>query len=176
MTQGTGWAGREELDSSLAEPVGEGEGKGSTTREEKESRQRQAVVAEARTWLRTPYRHMGRLKGRGTDCAMILAEVYHAALPERVPPIEVEPYPGDFMMHRSAERYLAHVTRFAREIEGPPQPGDVVLFRWGRCLAHGGIVVEWPLIIHAMAREGVVYAAGDSGRLAHRERRFFTLF
>jgi cell wall-associated NlpC family hydrolase len=41
--------------------------------------QRQRVVTEAETWLRTPYHHMGRIKGGGTDCLMLLAEVYEAA-------------------------------------------------------------------------------------------------
>ena len=40
---------------------------------------RAAVVAEAATWLRTPYHHMGRVKNAGTDCLMLLAEVYEAA-------------------------------------------------------------------------------------------------
>ena len=37
--------------------------------------QRQRVVAEAETWLRTPYHHMGRIKGGGIDCPTLLAEV-----------------------------------------------------------------------------------------------------
>jgi cell wall-associated NlpC family hydrolase len=144
-----------------------------------ESRQRAAVIAEARSWLRTPYHHMGRVKGVGVDCAMILAEVYHAALPEIVPALMVESYPQDWMMHRKGprnERYLAYITRFAREISAPPRPGDVVLYRWAHCLAHGAIVIEWPQVIHAMVRDGVSYAEGNKGRLAGRERHFYTLW
>lgn len=141
-----------------------------------EAEERAAVIAEAATWLKTPYHHMGRLKGKGVDCAMILAEVYHAVLPERVPALTVESYPMDWAMHRSAERYLSYVTRFAREIAPLPKPGDVVLYRWGRCLAHGAIVVAWPKVIHAMVRDGVTYAEGDKGRLAGREMRFYTLW
>jgi NlpC/P60 family putative phage cell wall peptidase len=138
---------------------------------------RAAVVAEAVTWLGTPYHHRGRIKGVGTDCAMLLAEVYHRALPDLVPELKPEDYPPDWHMHRSAERYLAWVERFAREfaVIDRPAPADVVLYRWGRCLAHGAIVVEWPLVIHALLGQGVVYAEGDKGRLAGRERRFFTL-
>ena len=36
---------------------------------------RDAVVAEARTWLDTPFRHQGRLKGVGVDCLGIIVEV-----------------------------------------------------------------------------------------------------
>jgi uncharacterized protein YijF (DUF1287 family) len=64
----------------------------------------------------------------------------------------------------------------AREVE-TPQPGDVVLYRIGRCFAHGGIVVEpgWPTIVHAYARAGrVLLDDGSAGDLARRERKFFS--
>lgn len=34
------------------------------------------AVAEAMTWLGTPYHHQGRVKGVGVDCATLLCEVY----------------------------------------------------------------------------------------------------
>jgi len=42
------------------------------------------VIRCAHAWLRTPYHHMGRVKGAGVDYAMLLAEVYSEA--GRVPP------------------------------------------------------------------------------------------
>ena len=39
---------------------------------------RDAVVAEAKTWLGTPWRHMQRIKGVGVDCANLPAAVYEA--------------------------------------------------------------------------------------------------
>jgi hypothetical protein len=48
---------------------------------------RLAVVEEARGWLGTPYHHMGRVRGAGTDCLMMLAEIYEAA--DVVPRIEI---------------------------------------------------------------------------------------
>jgi len=39
------------------------------TRPEMDPR-RLAVTEEARVWLGTPYHHMGRVKGAGTDCLM----------------------------------------------------------------------------------------------------------
>lgn len=35
------------------------------------------LVTEARTWLNTPFRHQGRLKGLGVDCAGFIGEVAH---------------------------------------------------------------------------------------------------
>jgi cell wall-associated NlpC family hydrolase len=78
---------------------------------------REQVVAEAVTWLRTPYHHMGRVKGGGTDCLMLLAEVYHAV--GVIPRVDVPFYPPDWNLHRDAERYLQGVMRYAGEIGGP---------------------------------------------------------
>jgi cell wall-associated NlpC family hydrolase len=147
--------------------------------------QRAAVVAEARTWLRTPYHHMGRVKGAGVDCLMLLAEVFERV--GLVPHLEIEHYPPDWHLHREAERYLDGVLRHTVETAGPPLPGDVVLWRFGRCFSHGAIVVAWPAIIHAYVRtpctlEDAERAAwlthiGENGPEQGRERprRFFTL-
>ncbi|MGC2200918.1 MAG: hydrolase [Stellaceae bacterium] len=136
--------------------------------------QRLLVVAEAETWLRTPYHHMGRVKGGGTDCLMLLAEVYEAA--GVLPHVEVPFYPADWNLHRDAERYLDGVICYAREIDGPPGPGDVAVFRFGRCFSHGAIVVSWPRLIHAWWDSGVVAGDGDQPPLAGRAVRLFDPF
>jgi hypothetical protein len=46
-----------------------------------------------------------------------------------------------WMLHRSEERYLGFI--FDRTKEGArPFPGDVMVFRYGRCYSHGGIVTS----------------------------------
>jgi hypothetical protein len=117
---------------------------------------------------------MGRVKGAGTDCLMMLAEVYEAA--RIVPHIEITFYPPDWHLHRDAERYLYGMVRYAREIPGPPEPGDVALFKFGRCFAHGAIVIEWPCLIHAWHSAGVLYAEAKQPQLAGRSVRFFDPF
>jgi cell wall-associated NlpC family hydrolase len=136
--------------------------------------QRQRVVAEAETWLRTPYHHMGRIKGGGTDCLMLLAEVYEAA--GVISHVEVPFYPLDWNLHRDAERYLQGLMRYARETGGPPQRGDVAVFKFGRCFAHGAIVIAWPLLIHAWCDAGVVLADAHQAPLSGRQARFFDPF
>jgi cell wall-associated NlpC family hydrolase len=136
--------------------------------------QRQRVVAEAKTWLRTSYHHMGRIKGGGTDCLMLLAEVYEAAGVIRH--VDVPFYPPDWNLHRDAERYIQGLMRYAHEIGGPPQGGDVAVFRFGRCFAHGAIVVSWPRLIHAWCDAGVVFADGGQPPLIGRQVRFFDPF
>jgi NlpC/P60 family putative phage cell wall peptidase len=112
--------------------------------------QRAAVVAEARSWLGTPYHHAADVKGAGVDCAMLLVRVFCDL--GLVPPFDPRPYTRDWFLHRSEERYLGALLARAREVRAPGL-GDIVLFRMGRCFAHGGIVIKAePLtIIHAFA-------------------------
>jgi hypothetical protein len=83
-------------------------------------------------------------------------------------------YPQDWHLHRNEERYLAGVLEYCHEIDGPPRPGDIALFRFGRCFAHGGIVIAWPLIIHAWNGMGVVPIDADQALLGRQARRFFS--
>jgi hypothetical protein len=50
------------------------------------------------------------------------------------------------------------------------------VFKFGRCFAHGAIVVEWPRLIHAWHNAGVVYAEATQGQLAGRPVRIFNPF
>jgi NlpC/P60 family putative phage cell wall peptidase len=134
---------------------------------------RAAVVAAARAWLGTPYHHMGRVKGAGVDCLMLLAEVYEAA--GIVPHVAVPFYPPDWNLHRDAERYLEGVMRYAHPVE-TPSAGDVALFKFGRCFAHGAIVTDWPHLIHAFVRVGVIEGDATQGALRGRPVKFFSPF
>lgn len=138
-----------------------------------ETEQRAAVVAEAMSWLGTPYHHMGRVKAAGVDCAMLPAEVYAAC--GLITPVQVSFYPMDWHLHRGGERYLAQVLDYAQPTEHPGA-GDFVLWRFGRCLAHGAIVTQWPHIIHAVNGQGVVLGSVEDDWLRGRERRAFTLW
>lgn len=135
---------------------------------------RSMVLAEAQTWLRTPYHHMGRIKGGGTDCLMLLAEVYRNA--GVISHIDVPFYPPDWHLHRDAERYLEGLMHCAREVENPPREGDVAVFKFGRCFSHGAVVVSWPRLIHAWWDAGVVCGAADQAPLTGRPVRFFDPF
>lgn len=149
-----------------------------------EASQRQKVVEVAKTWLRTPYHHAGRVKGAGVDCLTLLAEVYHeAGLIEKV---KIDYYPMDWHLHRSAERYLNGLFDYAREIENNPLPGDIVLWKFGRCFSHGAIVVSWPTVIHSYLNIGVAYEDAENAaylqkigenvadRGKERPRKFFS--
>jgi cell wall-associated NlpC family hydrolase len=138
--------------------------------------ERLAVVAEAGSWIGTPYRSAQRVKGPegGVDCLTFVVEVYERA--GVIPHSAVPFYPPDWHLHRGVERLLNGVLEHAREVDGPPEPGDIVLFRFGRCYAHGGIVTSWPRLIHAWNGAGVVPADADQPLLGLRPRRFFSPF
>ena len=123
---------------------------------------RAAVVAEAVAWLGTPYHHRARLKGIGVDCAQLPIGVY--ANVGLIEAFDTGEYPPDWHLHRAGERYLAVICRLAREIDPEDvQPGDVVLFKFGRAFSHGAIVTDWPRIVHANRKDGAV-VLGDALR------------
>ena len=138
-----------------------------------EQQQRAAVLAEARSWLRTPYHHQGRVKGVGTDCAMILCEVYHAV--GLVPYIDPRPYPPDWHFHRDDERYLGWLQQYAKPV-AEPQPGDVAVWRFGRCFSHGAIVLDEVNVIHAYFKQGVVIADRTQPPLEGRVVQYFSFW
>jgi NlpC/P60 family putative phage cell wall peptidase len=135
---------------------------------------RAAVLAEAQGWIGTPYHHMGRVKGVGVDCLTLLAEVFERA--GVTGHVEIPFYPPDWHLHRDVERYLEGLLGHAREIPGPPQPGDIALFRMGRCFAHGAIVTAWPKLIHALSGGAVLEGDAAQPPLHGRAVRFFSPF
>jgi cell wall-associated NlpC family hydrolase len=118
------------------------------------------IVAAAESWIGTDYHHAARARGAGIDCVNLLCAVYEEA--GLVSRIDLPHYPADFMLHRSEERFLMGLVEAnARQVQHPG-PGDIALFRYGRCYSHGAIVVSWPTLIHAFVGLGVVY--GDARR------------
>lgn len=142
-----------------------------------ETTQRAAVVAEARSWIGTPYHNCADIKRVGVDCGMLIVRVFVDV--GLCMPFDPRPYPPDWHLHRSEERYLGFVFDRCNEVKAP-QPGDVVVFRFGRCYAHGGVVASAnPLtIVHAYhpARRVIEDEMARSGPLSNpaRKPRFFS--
>lgn len=136
---------------------------------------RQNVVSEAITWLNTPYHHQAALKGVGVDCVMLMIEVYRKCGLVSVD-VDPRPYAHDWHMHRSEEVYLGGVELLAAPVD-VPQPGDIALFQFGRCVSHGAIVTQWPMVIHAYIEHGAVVLTdiSKSAALTSRLRGFFSL-
>ncbi len=124
-----------------------------------ESEQRADVIAEARTWLGTPWQHQAAIKGDAVDCAMFLISVFQRA--GVIGAFDPRPYPRSWFVHQGEERFLNSMVSHFGCIEVPPDeavPGDIVMYKIGRCYAHGSILVEPQLVIHSFAKNGkVVY-------------------
>ncbi len=134
--------------------------------------QRAAVVAEAEKWLRTPWHHGARVLGAGVDCGQLLVAAYAGA--GLVESFDTGPYPPDYMLHQSDELFLAMVQRWLVETDRP-LPGDVAIWKYGRCYSHGAIIKAWPIVVHAYRPEGSVgYGDASKGKLACLPVRFFT--
>jgi cell wall-associated NlpC family hydrolase len=135
-----------------------------------ESAHRAAVVAEAMSWLGTPYHTGAHVKRVGVDCAWLLIEVYAAeGLIERFDPGY---YPGDWHLHRADERYLGFVLERAREVDAP-DVGDIVLMRFGRAFSHGAIYLGDGLILHSYLQRPVDIA--ELAEWPNRPKRYFTV-
>ena len=142
-----------------------------------EAEERQAVIDAARSWIGTPFHDCAAVRGAGIDCANLLARSFEEA--GLTGPIDTGVYPPAWFLHRDEERFAEFVLRYAREItESEAGPGDIVLYKYGRCFAHGAIIVEWPkLIVHAYKSARIVteYRPFD-GDLYGRPTRFFTIW
>jgi cell wall-associated NlpC family hydrolase len=118
-----------------------------------------AVVRIAKSWIGTPYIGWASIRGPkgGTDCGQLLRMVYQEAQLIPQGDLGIDPsYSLQVAQHRADTTYFNLVEQFTHEItEEEVQPGDIVLFLIGHAYAHGGIVTEWPRIVHALAHGGV---------------------
>jgi NlpC/P60 family putative phage cell wall peptidase len=121
-----------------------------------EEQLREAIVLEARSWVGTPYRHCADIKGFGVDCAMLLVRVFQTVVPHIVPPdFDPRPYAPEWYLHQHEELYLLGLGKYGRRVEHA-QPGDIQVYRFGRAVGHGAIVVDDNLLIHAHLSHGNV--------------------
>lgn len=124
--------------------------------------ERQKIVNVAATWLNTPYHTGARVKGHGADCITFIAGVFEeAGLIER---IAIPSYSAQWHLHHNAEKYLNGLLGHTKEISGNPQPGDIALWKFGRCFSHGAIVVKWPIVIHAYVSSSCRYENAETAQ------------
>jgi NlpC/P60 family putative phage cell wall peptidase len=108
------------------------------------------VVAEARSWIGTPYRHQASLKGVGCDCLGLLRGVWRAVMggePENAPP-----YSADWAEAGAGDGLLDAARRHLTEVPGREfAPGDVLLFRFRAHLPvkHCAIATSPAAMVHA---------------------------
>lgn len=111
---------------------------------------RAAILAEARSWIGTPYLHRASLRGHGADCLGLVRGVWRQLVgPEPEP---LPPYAPDWAEAGRRET-LADTARrclVAIPVEAA-KPGDVLLFRFRAHLPakHAAILSDGGRMIHA---------------------------
>lgn len=122
---------------------------------------RAAIVAAARGWLGTPYRHQASVRGEGADCLGLVRGVWREVVgpePEAAPPYGPDwaEVGGEETLLQAARRWLVEIPR------DRARAGDVLLFRMapGCAVKHCAILsevggAEWRMI-HAYWGRAVV--------------------
>ena len=115
-----------------------------------------AIVAAARRWLGTLYRHQASRLGAGCDCLGLLRGVWRELYGQE--PMRLPPYRADWRDLAHGEALEAAAERLLIRAEMAVAPGRVVLFRLhGLPVAkHCGIAVSTERFIHAQEGRGVV--------------------
>lgn len=139
------------------------------------------VVATARSYIGTPYHHMGRAPGMGLDCGGIIVCVGRE-LGIFAPDFDVPPYTRS----PDAVTLLAWCRLYLREIDKDTmQPGDIIMLITDVYPQHLGILGRWeyggksaPLsIIHSTNSRSVVPPRVIEMRLMFsRNQRFVAAF
>lgn len=116
-----------------------------------------SVIAEARRWIGTPYRHQAAERGAGCDCLGLLRGIWVAL--NGAEPEAVSPYSRDWAERGAEERLWQAAQRHLGPGQG--RAGDVLLFRMrqGAVAKHLGIQATPQSFIHAMSGRGVVESA-----------------
>lgn len=119
------------------------------------------VIALARGWIGTPYRHQASAKGIGCDCLGLVRGIWRELYGRE--PEEAPPYQPDWAERSGGDRLCAAALRHfgpALALDGM-RSGDVILFRWRPdCAAkHAGILSAPDRFIHAYEQAAVIESA-----------------
>lgn len=123
--------------------------------------ERTAIVAEARSWIGTPYVKRQCVKGSGADCATLIVGIYRGV--GLIGNERLHDKRADWFWHTQEETYFLRALRHAHKIvEGicsrrtAGEPGSIALAKvcGSHVYNHGGIVTKWPMVVHA-AWDGV---------------------
>lgn len=127
---------------------------------------RNAIVAEARSWLGTPFHHQAMVKGVGVDCAMLVRAVGETLGVLHIDPLQWQTY-ANYGRAPNPRRMGEALRTFLVPIEPPVTaawPGDVMWLQWREDLPmHLAILAkdgDRTTMIHALADEGKVVEHG----------------
>lgn len=119
------------------------------------------IIAEAQSWIGTPYRHQGAQKHIGCDCLGLIRGVWENVYKSE--PDIPKPYSRDWAEQTVEEPMLAAARKYCGQ-ELPFEDmhvGCLILFRWqaGSAIKHAGILSEPHKFIHAYERISVTQSS-----------------
>ncbi len=118
---------------------------------------RAEIIAEARSWRGTPFRHQASVKGEGCDCLGLIRGVWRGVIGRE--PQALPPYGADWSDLTGDDLLLAAMQRHLSELAiSTARPGDVLLFRMatGAPARHCAIISSPHAILHAYWGHAVV--------------------
>lgn len=107
------------------------------------------IVAEAKTWVGTPYHHQACVKGVGVDCAML---VYGVATACGLELLNIPTnYSTQWNIHNEDPWLIRVLEQYGCEQIPVEQtkPGDILCFWVGKTFGHLGIMVSDTTFVHA---------------------------
>lgn len=118
---------------------------------------RAELIAEAKSWLGTPYQALQSCKGAGCDCGGYCYGVWRnvGLLPAGTLPPRMSP---QWYLHRTDEIIVRELQRYGA-VEIPladAKPGDVLTFQYGRAQSHMAFLLPGQKVIHSFAAKHVV--------------------
>src|SRR5688500_4795322 len=103
------------------------------------------IVAEAKTWMGTPFKHQGRVKGLGVDCVGLIIGVAHTFQLTKFDYTNYSYTPDGFLMRQLLDQHLQSIA--IQEAKA----GDIMLMRFDVAPQHLAILSDYGMI-HAYAQ------------------------
>lgn len=125
---------------------------------------RERIVADARTWIGTPFHHAAAVKGVGADCAGFLHGVFGELMGLRPFP---HGYAPDWCAHNESTMFLDWIGSYVVEVQRPV-PAGLVVAKYGLSYSHGGLVTFDNTVIHAFGRNNQGRVRETNFRRFHR--------
>jgi len=127
------------------------------------------IIEEARTWLGTPYRHQGRVKGVGCDCGGIVIGVAKEL------GIEIKDYEGYGKMPHGGTMKKLLDSQFQSVPIEEVQIGDILLMKIVRDPQHLALVTDYGMLhCYTQLGRGKQKKATNAGRVVeHRLDEFW---
>lgn len=126
------------------------------------------AVEIAKTYLNTPYHSGAKIKGVGIDCGQLLIAVHEDAGLLEIGECDPGYYSFEWHLHKHEEIYLTLVKRYCDIVYDDTQPGDIALFKFGKCVSHGGIMIDETKLIHAYVGMGVIISGISESLLCYK--------